>query len=202
MKSSQYKKSHLLADNVPSHRQLKRLREVGAGLDGSAGGFWKSSVETSGTIYLLKKCSFYIYKLFKNPQKKLKTIPLNNLCASWMKEFFSWIERYFLTPLCSWMYYMFSSSYLGENLKCWPHCWCQNILKIWNGARMFLTCYQMKCLFGINIFWYLLREGFQLESAKSKFSLVLWHNVTWNSNFCRVGRAWSPWFALTGFLKY
>lgn len=110
-KSSWYKKSHLLAEDVPFHWQLKPQRS-GAGLDGGDGGFWKSSGETSGTIYLLKKCSFYIYKLFTNSPKKLITTPFNKLHSSWMKEFSSWIERHFLFPLCSWMYYIFSSSYL------------------------------------------------------------------------------------------
>lgn len=60
----------------------------------------------------IEKCSFYIYKLFTNSPKKLITTPFNKLHSSWMKEFSSWIERHFLFPLCSWMYYIFSSSYL------------------------------------------------------------------------------------------
>lgn len=133
----------------------KSSQRSGAGLDSNDGGFWKSSVKTLGNIYLLKKCSFCINKLFKNFQKRLITIPFNNLYSNWMKTFFSWTERYFLFDLCSWMYYMFSSSYLRKNPKHWPQRWCQTFLFFFFNemelVASWCACYQIKCLFGIRI---------------------------------------------------
>lgn len=70
----------LIQEESPSNRErsiplAKASQRSGAGLDNSDGGFRKSSVKTLGTIYLLKKCSFCIYKLFKNSSKRLITTP-------------------------------------------------------------------------------------------------------------------------------